>query len=234
MLGKNGHPVAHQVTAGIILGLLVWLCSKFFFKIKLKEKKETKTLDFKKMTKEEFIKMMVPTVKEVSKSTGIPASFLLSQIALETAWGKSELFYKYFNVGGIRSFKPESEPHGFYWTWEHVKKEDLSKWDKYERKKAEDTPVMKDGKPTGKIKIRVKLPFRHFPDIVTGISYYLKNVLLNSYFKKYIAEANGDAKKYVTLLQSKGKDGKTPQYATDTNYVSKVHTLIDEMKQHLA
>lgn len=184
-------------------------------------------IKFNKMTIADFKKFMLPSAMMIEKKFGIPHLFTLSQIALETAFGKSSLFSQYFNVGGIRSFKPESEPHGMYWTWEHVKPDELPKWDKYERDKSKDTPVIdkKTGKPNGKIKIRVKLPFRHFPDLVTGLAFWVNKVLMNRYFKHAAAEANGDPKKYASLLQA----GKV-KYATDTNYVPKVHQLIDQFK----
>jgi flagellum-specific peptidoglycan hydrolase FlgJ len=146
----------------------------------------------------------------------------MAQMALETGWGKSELFHKHNNVGGIRSFKPATEAHENYWTWEHVLPSDLVKWDKYERDKAKDERL-----PNGKVKIRVKLPFRSFPSMVEGLQYYLNNVLLNRYFKNYISEANGDPNKYAELLQSK-KYGAT--YATDSNYIPKIKSLIKEFK----
>lgn len=229
---------AINVIAGLFTALLLVLLKKFVFskhetseqkKIetsedKKKEKETTLQTALKKMTKEDFIKFLSPSAKVIAQKTGIPYKFLMAQMALETGWGKSELFYKHFNVGGIRSFKPDTEQHAYYWTWEHVKKDDVSKWDKYERDKKLDTPVLdKDGKPTGKIKIRVKLPFMSYPTLEAGLSSYLSKVLLNKYFKNYIVESKGDANKYVEMLQS-GKYG--AKYATDTNYVSKVQTMM--------
>lgn len=224
-----------NVTAGFFTLVLIWLIKKFIFnghlvtdqkqiENKKEEKKETVLqTSLKKMTKQEFIDFLSPSMKAISQKTGIPYKFMMAQMALETGWGKSELFYKHFNVGGIRSFKPETEQHAMYWTWEHVAKSDLPKWDKYERDKAKDYPIVKDGKPTGKIAIRVKLPFMSYPTIEAGLLSYLNRVLLNKWFKGYIAEAKGDADKYVELLQS-GKSG--AKYATAVNYVPTIKGMM--------
>lgn len=201
--------------------LFIALALYFLFKqMNFKANKKGKQLKLNKMNVKEFKNFMLPSAMMIEQKFKIPHLFTLSQIALETGFGKSELFYKYFNVGGIRSFKPESEPHGYYWTWEHVAKPDLQKWDKYERDKTKDSVL-----PNGKIKIRVKLPFRHFPDLVSGLAYWVNNVLLNKYFKSYVSQANLNPEKYAELLQS----GKV-KYATDINYTSKIKGLINQFK----
>lgn len=203
-------------SAALLLLVLIGVSRKKTQAVVKKDKNDK--LNFKKMTKDEFIKFLSPSVKVISAKTGIPYKFMMAQMALETGWGKSELFYKHFNVGGIRSFKPETEKHAFYWTREHVKKEDLPKWDKYERDKTADKPL-----PNGKVNIKVKLPFMSYNNLVEGLQSYLNKVLLNRYFKPYIAESKGDANKYVELLQS-GKYG--AKYATAVNYVPTVKALI--------
>ena len=183
-------------------------------------KNKNDKFNFKKMTPQEFIAFLSPSVKVISQKYGIPYKFMMAQMALETGWGKSELFYKYFNVGGIRSFHPEKEANTLAWTHEVVLPADLPKWDKWERNKAKDVKVIKNG--VEYVNISVKLPFRTFPGLVEGLTYYLNNVLLNKYFKPYIAEANGDADKYVDLLQS-GKYG--AKYATALNYPATIKGL---------
>jgi|GEM_PF-5647931 len=185
------------------------------------KKDKNDKFNFKRMTKEEFINFLSPSVKVMAQKTGIPYKFMMAQIALETGWGKSELFYKYFNVGGIRSFHPETEPHSMQWTHEVVLPKDLPNWDKYERNKAKDVEVIKNG--VKYINIAVKLPFRSFNNLVEGLQFYLNKVLLNKYFKPYIAESNGDANKYVDLLQS-GKYG--AKYATALSYPQTIKDLM--------
>ena len=50
-----------------------------------------------------FIKYIYPLAVTIEKKIGVPAIFLTSQIILETGSGKSILFTKYFNVGGIKA-----------------------------------------------------------------------------------------------------------------------------------
>lgn len=58
--------------------------------------------------KKKFLDLIKPSVLIVSKKIGVPYDFMLSQIALETGWGASLLFIKYFNVGGVKAVKGQS------------------------------------------------------------------------------------------------------------------------------
>lgn len=208
-----------QVASGFFILAVVALISKF--KLKKKEEPPKFALPSKKMTKEQFKNFLSPSVKVMAQKTGIPYEFMMAQIALETGWGKSELFWKYNNVGGIRSFHPETEPHVLEWTHEAIKTSDLDnpKW--ASRDKSKDKKKVKDG--VEYTNIYIQLPFRTFPNLVEGLQFYLNKVLLNKYFKNYAKEANGDAYKYVDLLQS-GKYG--AKYATATNYPETVKGLM--------
>lgn len=53
----------------------------------------------------EFIKFIYPYAKTIGQAIGVPAIFIVAQICLETGFGKSSLFSKYFNVGGIKATK---------------------------------------------------------------------------------------------------------------------------------
>jgi mannosyl-glycoprotein endo-beta-N-acetylglucosaminidase len=53
----------------------------------------------------EFVKFLTPYAKAIGQKIGVPYIFLISQIILETSWGKSSLFKKYFNVGGIKAVR---------------------------------------------------------------------------------------------------------------------------------
>jgi flagellum-specific peptidoglycan hydrolase FlgJ len=61
-----------------------------------------------KMSEQDFIKFMYPYVKILGDKIGVPPIFLLSQIILETNYGKSSLFTKYFNVGGVKATKGQT------------------------------------------------------------------------------------------------------------------------------
>jgi flagellum-specific peptidoglycan hydrolase FlgJ len=172
------------------------------------------------MTKEQFVSMLQEPVKAISIANGIPYEFMMAQMALETGWGASSLFYEHFNVGGIKAYgSVASVPE---WTWEDVNTTDLDKYPS--RDKTKDKAL-----PNNKTAIYLQLPFASFTNLKDGLQYYLDKVLLNVYFKKYVALCGGDAIKYVQLLQSG-----TPKYATDVNYVPKITALINQFKQPTA
>ena len=54
-------------------------------------------------TKNEFIKFLLPSAKMIESKTGIPYKFIIAQLGLETAWGKSSLTQKAFNFAGIKA-----------------------------------------------------------------------------------------------------------------------------------
>lgn len=56
----------------------------------------------------DFIKFITPYAKTIGNKIGVPYVFLISQIILETNYGKSSLFKKYFNVGGIKAKKGQN------------------------------------------------------------------------------------------------------------------------------
>jgi flagellum-specific peptidoglycan hydrolase FlgJ len=62
--------------------------------------------------------------------------------------------------------------------------------------------------------------FAKYNNLAEGLTAYGK-ILTNRYFKKY-ANKTQDAKEYAVLLQSGA-----PKYATDPNYVKKIHSIID-------
>lgn len=67
------------------------------------EKKVIKTMDG--ISKKDFILDILPIEKEIGAKIGVPYKFLLAQIALETRFGKSSLWAKHFNPGGIKAKK---------------------------------------------------------------------------------------------------------------------------------
>lgn len=147
----------------------------------------------KKYTKEEFIALVTPYAKAIGAKIGVPYKFIVAQICLETRYGNSELFQKYFNVGGVKAVK--GEKFALYPTYEYIKGE----------------------------KKKVLAKFAAYDSLNAGIIGYAK-ILINKYFKKY-ANKTTDAKKYAALLQSG-----SPKYATDINYVTKIHKLIDTLQ----
>lgn len=143
--------------------------------------------------KQDFINLIYPSAKAIGNKIGVPPLFLLAQIIVETGWGKSELFTKHFNVGGVKAVK--GQKFVTYPTFEYIK---------------------------GK-KVRVPQNFASYNSLAEGLAGYAK-IFQNRYFKQHLNKTT-DPKEYASLLQS----GKV-KYATDINYVPKMHKLIDSLK----
>jgi flagellum-specific peptidoglycan hydrolase FlgJ len=58
--------------------------------------------------KSSFIEYITPPLKKIGESIGVPYKFLVAQVILETGWGKSSLFTKYYNVGGVKAVRGQS------------------------------------------------------------------------------------------------------------------------------
>ena len=56
------------------------------------------------MTKEQFLSTVTEPIRAVALANNIPFEFMMSQIALETGWGTSSLFFENWNVGGIKAY----------------------------------------------------------------------------------------------------------------------------------
>lgn len=56
-------------------------------------------------SKKDFINSIKKEVEQIGLQIGVPYKFMIAQIILETGWGKSTLFSKYYNVGGIKAVK---------------------------------------------------------------------------------------------------------------------------------
>ena len=129
----------------ILLGILIFL---------LFNKKQRKPMP---TDKKEFIKYIYPFCVTIGNKIGVPPMFLLAQIILETNWGKSTLFTKYFNVGGIKAVKGQtfvSLP-----TYEYIKG----------------------------VKTRINQNFATYSDLGTGLNEYAKifmNKYFNKYRNK--------------------------------------------------
>lgn len=52
-----------------------------------------------------FARAYYPSAKVIGNQIGVPPLFILSQLALESKYGQSELTSKYFNFGGIKAVK---------------------------------------------------------------------------------------------------------------------------------
>ena len=150
----------------IIFGILI------FKPVKKQIKKMVTETDKKK-----FIDQVKPYLEGISRQIGVPYEFLLAQTALETGWGKSELFSKYFNPGGIKA--APGQAFITYPTYEYIK---------------------------GK-KVKINANFARYPNLLDGLiahSKILTNAYFKQYSNKtndpvkYAAMLNSGAVKYAT------------------------------------
>lgn len=74
--------------------------SGYLFKEQIKTKFKSKLSDQEKIN---FINKILPSAKSIGNSIGVPPLFILAQLALESAWGRSTLTSKYNNFGGIKA-----------------------------------------------------------------------------------------------------------------------------------
>lgn len=81
----------------------LYLGNKLFelLKISIRNMDFTYINDSKKTQR--WIDYMTPLAKEVGGKMGIPWQAMVVQTAIETGWGKSSLFQKYNNFGGIKA-----------------------------------------------------------------------------------------------------------------------------------
>jgi len=90
---KNGF----YILAG---SFAVLALSGYLFKEKIKTQFKSKLND---KTKLDFINRIAPSANSIGKSIGVPPLFIIAQLALESAWGRSSLTSKYNNFGGIKA-----------------------------------------------------------------------------------------------------------------------------------
>jgi len=55
------------------------------------------------MTPDDFIAAIAPSAQAAATTTDIPASFVVAQAALESAWGESKLARQGFNLFGVKA-----------------------------------------------------------------------------------------------------------------------------------
>lgn len=154
--------------------------------VKKKVKKMVNEADKKK-----FINLVSPYLLQISKKIGVPFKFLLAQTALETGWGKSELFAKHYNPGGIKARK--GEPFVIYPSPEYIDGKRVimhSKFVKY--------PTILEGLQAH-TKVLTNVNFAKYANKTNDPVQYA--ILLNSGAKKYATDPNY-AKKIKTVVDS--------------------------------
>lgn len=140
-----------------------------------------------RMQKDEFIKFIYPYAVEIGASIGVPGRFIVAQICLETNYGRSELFSKYYNVGGIKAAKNQN--FVVYPTYEYI----------------------------NGVKTKINAKFAVYPDLKSGLIAYgkiLTNKYFKKYtFKttdpvKYAELLQSGAPKYATDINYVSKISK--------------------------
>ena len=71
------------------------------YKLLIPKKMETENII--PIGKNAFINFILPSAKMIEKKYKIPYKFIIAQLGLETAWGKSSLTQKAFNFAGIKA-----------------------------------------------------------------------------------------------------------------------------------
>jgi flagellum-specific peptidoglycan hydrolase FlgJ len=59
--------------------------------------------DYSNDYRSNFVNLIKQDCIDIGKNIGVPYKFLIAQLVLETGWGRSKLFTKYNNIGGIKA-----------------------------------------------------------------------------------------------------------------------------------
>lgn len=171
---------------------------------------------------DQYVQTYYPIIKKVIKDTGlnIDAGALLTQLALESNWGKSGLTSKHNNFGGIKAYG--NQPHTIQYTREYFKNDaDAQRWAAKRKENiltASNNVECKDCGPTGNTKngqleYKVRAPFRTYATPEEGIAAVIKLISNENYSKHGTTESMGDPNKYFTAVKKGG-------YATSPGYVA--------------
>lgn len=140
--------------------------------------------------------------KEVGAKNGIPYEAILAQSILESSWGKSKLAYKYFNFFGI---KYVNMPTGSGVA--PTGSVNMTTWEEY-----------KPGVST-----TINADFAAWDSVEKGFSAYAAWIKAQSRYAGALKYPN-DAVRYVEELKKGG-------YATDSNYVATLTSIIDSLRK---
>ena len=179
---------------------------------------------------DQYVQTYYPIIKNVIKNTGlnIDAGAVLTQLALESNWGKSGLTSNHNNFGGIKAYG--NQPHTIQYTREYFKSAaDAQKWAAKRKENiltATNNVECKDCGPTGKekngqLEYKVRAPFRTYATPEEGIAAVIKLISNKRYSQYGTTESMGDPNKYFTAVKAGG-------YATSPGYVAKNMSLYNK------
>lgn len=137
-----------------------------------------------------WVDYITPLAKQVGTIKGIPWQAIVVQTAIETGWGKSSLFRKYNNYGGIKAVG--SQPFVTLPTIEYY----------------------------NGVKTNVNSKFRKWDTKYDGLMGYADFFHVNKRYATALKYPN-DPYKFIEEIKKAG-------YATDPNYVSKLHGMLNK------
>lgn len=175
-----------------------------------KKNKGTQAATFSAMTEEQAVKKIGELCKEDAAKSGILASVSAAQMILESGYVKTELAQQANNAFGMKC-----ELSGNAW--------DGSAWDGNSKYKKQT----KEQKESGE-EYTITADFRKYPcleDSIADHSAYLLGAKKGNNLRYAGIKGETDYEKAITII-------KNGDYATDTNYIKKVCSIIEKWKLH--
>lgn len=173
-----------------------------------KRRKGTQAATFATMTEEQAVKKIGELCKEDAAKSGILASISAAQMILESGYVKTELAQQANNVFGMKC-----ELSGNTW--------DGSTWDGNSKYKKQTKEQKENGE-----EYTITTDFRKYSCLENSIadhSAYLLGAKKGNSLRYAGIKGETDYKKAITIIKNGG-------YATDTNYINKVCSIIEKWK----
>jgi flagellum-specific peptidoglycan hydrolase FlgJ len=178
-----------------------------------------------------FYTTYIPEVKrllEEEKSTIDPYAFV-TQIGLESNWGKSSLTKKHNNFGGVKATKTDIKEGNYTVekTKEYLTKEETKKYNtKYKQLLGRVKGVEPVENKRGELEYyyNVKAPFKTYKTPRDGLRKNLKLVTNKNYSSKGSINSQGKPEQYFNAMVKGG-------YATSVTYYKKLMDLYKRHKQ---
>ena len=174
-----------------------------------------------------FLDEIAPYVAKIQLETGIPWQVMAAQVCWESGYGRYEIKdmntrERSYNLFGIK-YNEKKHGKGNYveaWTNEEIKPSELASYKIKHPEIKNNYEVLSNGN----YKVKIIAKFAKFDSMDDAFEKY-KDVLLNSNFKHALASAD-DPIKYIKDIQSQLPGEKHPTYATDSNYVNSIISLM--------
>lgn len=174
----------------------------------------------------DFVTEMTPIAQQIQGTYGIDPLILISQAALESGWGKSELSAKYNNLFGFTagSWLQKGLPVVDLPTYEYIQKP-------IDQVTYFETPgdiVSKSRVNDNETKVLVHRYFRKYPTWYDSAADWANLISGTSRYSKALAAAkSGDLASYASLVSAAG-------YATDPQYPDLLTSTGDTVQTAMA